>query len=340
MKLNGVELRSDFGDPLGETKACRQESALFDFSFIHSARISGERARRIVEAFSSRSLQSLLDGKILYAVRADENGWAVSDLTIWKTAANTFEVMSGRAEDVTALLNFNDDDVQVEDVSEERAVLAVQGPLSLPALQQAGADRGIADLEYFSFARTSIGSIPCIVSRIGYTGEDGFEVIPARQNFDKLWKMLAAHARPAGFIAADILRIEAGFVLFTNEFRLPVSPIEAGLGKFYSGPENWKPELKIVTFQAETDALKPLPWQPPVKLSRSMSPGEIVVTSACRSLSNGKIIGFGYVPIATPKGAALKDKSGVFRNISQLQMPFYDWRKLRPRTNLLKTANE
>jgi glycine cleavage system aminomethyltransferase T len=340
MKLNGIELRSDFGDPLAEARSCRQGSALFDFSFIRSARISGTRAQQIVEVFSSRSVQRLAEGKILYAVRADESGRAISDLTIWRTAGNVFEIMSGRAEDVVALLDLDSDDSRIENVSEERAVLAVQGPLSLHVLQQAGADRRIGNLDYFSFTRIFIGDIPCIVGRLGYTGEAGFEVITARQHFNKLWKMLAAHARPAGFIAADMLRIEAGFVLFANEFRLPVSPIEAGLGKFHSGLERSKPELKLITFEAETEALKPLPWQPSVTLSRSMKPGEIVVTSACRSISNGKIIGLGYIPIATSKEAALEDKSGVFFNISQLHMPFYDRQKLRPRTNWLRAANE
>src|SRR4029078_8955351 len=101
-----------------------------------------------------------------------------------------------------------------------------------------------------------------------------------------------------------------------------------------------KPELKLVTFQGEAGALKPLPRQPSGKLSRLIKPGEIAVTSACRSISNGKIIGLGYVPIATPKEAALKDISGVFHNISQLHMPCYDRHKLRPRTNWLKAANE
>lgn len=340
MKLNGIELRSDFGDPLGEARSCRQGSALFDFSFIQSARISGARAQQIVEVFSSRSVQSLEEGKIFYAVRADESGRAISDLTIWRTAGNIFEIMSGRVEDIAALLDLDSGDARIENVSEERAVLAVQGPLSLHVLQRAGGDRRIADLDYFSFTHTFLGGIPCIVGRLGYTGEAGFEVITAPQYFNKLWRILATHARPAGFIAADMLRIEAGFVLFANEFRLPISPIEAGLGKFYSGHEKSKPELKLITFQAETEALKPLPWQSSIELSRSIKPNEIVVTSACRSISNGKIIGLGYIPIATPKEARLKDKSGVFYDISRLPMPFYDRQKLRPRTNWLRAANE
>jgi glycine cleavage system aminomethyltransferase T len=340
MNLNGIELKSDFGDPLGEAKACRQGSALFDFSFIRSARIAGERARQAVEAFSLRSVRLLPEGKILYGVRTDKNGWAISDLTIWKTATNTFEVMSGRAEDIGALLHLNSGDVQVEDVSEDRAVLAVQGPLSFHSLRQAGAGAEIAGLEYFSFIHTYVGNIPCIVGRLGYTGEAGFEVIVTRQNFSKLWKMFAAYARPAGFIAADMLRIEAGFVFFTNEFRLPVLPVEAGLGKFYSPLEKSKAELKLVTFQAQAGALKPLPWQPSIELSRRVRTAEIVVTSASRSLSNGRIIGLGYVPIETPKDAALKDPSGVFHSISQLHMPFYDRHKLRPRIKWLKAANE
>ncbi len=340
MKLNGTELRPDFGDPIAEATACRQESALFDFSFIRSARVQGERAEQAVEEFSSRSMRSLPEGKILYAVRVDENGWAMSDLTIWKTAADAFEIMSGRADDIASLLNLSGDGVQVEDVSEGRAILAVQGPLSLHVLKKIGAGSKFADLDYFSFTHTSIGNIPCIIGRLGYTGEAGFELIVSRQNLNRLWKVLSAHARPAGFIAADILRIEAGFVLFANEFRLRVSPTEAGLGKFYFGSKKTKDELRLVTFQADADTLKPLPWEPLGPLSRPTNAAEIAVTSACRNLSNGKIIGLGYIPIATPEKASLHDKSGVFRNISQLHMPFYDRLKLRPRTDWLKAANE
>lgn len=333
MNFNGVELRSDFGDPLAEARACRNACALFDFSFVRCAHVEGKNARQIVENFASRSLDALKAGRILYAVRVDVDGNALSDLTVWKTGTDSFEVMSGRAADIADLLQISDDGSRATDISDERVTLAVQGPLAFEALCEAGAPPEIGALTYFSFARATWGSIPCTVGRLGYTGEAGFEIIVARSDLPKLWKMIAPYARPAGFIAADMLRIEAGFVLFANEFLLPVSPAEAGLGKFYSGQERSKRELNLVTFQAEFGAIRHLPWQPRDKLLRPSNAGEITVTSACRSLSGRKIIGLGYVPVTTEREAILRDPEGIFSGISLVHTPFYDEKKRRPRIN-------
>lgn len=333
MNFNGVELRSDFGDPFAEARACRNACALFDFSFVRCVRIEGKRARQTVENFSSRLLETLAEGRILYAVRVDANGNALSDLTIWKTGTSSFEVMSGRAGDVADLLQNSGDGLRVADISDERIALAVQGPLALEALRDAGASPEVGALTYFSFVRTNLGNIPCAIGRLGYTGEAGFEIIAARSDISRLWKMLSPYARPAGFIAADMLRIEAGFVLFANEFLLPVSPAEAGLGKFYSGQERSKRELKLVTFQAKIGEIRRLPWSPRDKLSRPSEAGEIAITSACHSVFGRKIIGLGYVPVATREGMALRDPDGLFSSISQVHTPFYDEQKRRPRAD-------
>lgn len=333
MNFNGVELRSDFGDPLAEARECRNACALFDFSFIRCAQVEGKKARQIIENFSSRSLETLVEGRILYAVRVDASGNALSDLTIWKTGTDSFEVMSGRAGDIADLLQNSGGGLRVTDISDERMILAVQGPFALEALRDAGAPPEIGALAYFSFVRITWGGIPCAVGRLGYTGEAGFEIVVARSDIPKFWKMIAPYARPAGFIAADMLRIEAGFVLFANEFLLPVSPIEAGLGKFYLGQERSKRELKLVTFQAEAGEIRRLPWQPCDKLSRPSNVGEIVITSACHSVFGRKIIGLGYVPIATREGMALRDPGGLFSGISQVHTPFYDEKKRRPQAD-------
>jgi aminomethyltransferase len=333
VNFNGVEIRSDFGDPFAEARACRNACALFDFSFVRCVRVEGKKATQAVENFSSRSLVALLEGRILYAVRVDADGNALSDLTIWKTGTDSFELMSGRAEDVADLLQNAGDDLRVADISDERIVLAVQGPLAFEALRDAGAPPEIGALAYFSFVRTTLGNIPCTVGRLGYTGEAGFEIVVSRSDLPRLRKMIAPYARPAGFISADMLRIEAGFVLFANEFILPVSPIEAGLGKFFSGQERSKHELKLVTFQAEIGEIRRLPWQPRDKLSRPSKAGEIAITSACHSVFGRKVIGLGYVPVATRVGMALRDPDGLFSGISQVHTPFYDEERRRPRAD-------
>lgn len=332
LNINGVELRADFGDPLGEARACRNDCALFDFSFIATARLTGKRAQQAAEQFASRSLAALADRRIAYALRVNGKGHAVSDLTVWKNGPNSFDIMSGRSEDIEALRSMAGGDLQVRDITEGSAVLALQGPRSFEVLRALGVPAEIRELKYFWFADSSVGGIPCRIGRLGYTGEAGFELIVPQESARKLWKLLAAEARPAGFIAADALRIEAGFVLFTNEFRFPVLPAEAGLAKFHAGNGSTLPEVKLVTFKAQSGEFRPLPWQPSVSLSRPGKKGEIAVTSACRSTCGGPhIVGLGYVLAGTPQDAALHDPSGIFSSISQVHAPVYDRQKRRPR---------
>jgi glycine cleavage system aminomethyltransferase T len=331
VNINGVELRTDFGDPLGEARACRNDCALFDFSFVATARVSGSGAQKAVEKFASRSLASLAGGRIAYALRVNDKGHALSDLTIWRNGPDSFDVMSGRAQDIEALIGMQSVDLRVSDITPDSTVIALQGPASFDVLGALGVASEIRALKYFSFADSYIAGIPCRIGRLGYTGEAGFELIVAQEYARKLRRLLAGTARPAGFIAADALRIEAGFVLFTNEFRLPVSPAEAGLAKFHSNGNGARSAMKLVTFTADAGEFQALPWQPSNSLSRPSKPGEIAVTSACRSVCAPGIVGLGYVLAETPPDAALHDASGIFCNVVQAHTPVYDRQKLRPR---------
>ncbi len=238
--------------------------------------------------------------------------------------------MSGRHEDVVDLLACAGPGVKVIDTTAARTVFAVQGPGALDALRKLGDVRQIKPLRYFTFCRAHLAGIACTVGRLGYTGEAGFEIIVERRRASDLWQALSACVSPAGFIAADMLRIEAGFVLFTNEFGLPVSSREAGLGKFGQSTDLRKPEITLVSFRAEADRLS-WPWRPPRALQRPTQPGTIAVTSACESVIAGGILGLGYVLTGTPPKTFLEDPIGTFRNICVTPKPFYDHAKRLPR---------
>jgi len=330
MALAGFERIDDFGDAAAEARACRDDCALFDFSFLECARLEGSRARGVIEAFTKRPLAALEVGSIQYALRAGPDGNLLADLTVWRTGVDCYEVMSGRREDVADLLGLADSGVGVADMTSQAATFALQGPGSLDALRWFGDVSAIESLEYFRFGETKLLGIACRVGRLGYTGEAGFEIILPRQNARALWQALSARVRPAGFTAVDMLRIEAGFVLFSNEFRLPVSPDEAGLGEFHRTEDTPAPRLALTAFCAEADDLR-LPWEPSDKLTRPRVPGEIAVTSACRSIVADGILGLGYVLAAGDAGTRLHDPSGVFFNARWVPMPFYDPAKRRPR---------
>ncbi|HEV2624575.1 MAG TPA: hypothetical protein VGV62_05595 [Xanthobacteraceae bacterium] len=336
MALADFQRIDHFGDPAAEASACRSTCALFDFSFLESARICGGSARQVVEAFTGRPLAKLPVGKIAYALRLGAAGDVVADLTIWRIDVETFEVMSGRHEDIADLAGYAKPGVAVNELA-NRATFAVQGPASLDALRRLGAIDAVAALPYFGFTDTSLDGIRCRVGRLGYTGEPGFEVICRPSDAERLWQAIARYARPAGFIALDMLRIEAGFVLFRNEFRLPATPAEAGLGKFYAAPQPL-PKITLVSFVADADRLA-WPWQPRGPCNRPSMPGEIVVTSACESIVAGGILGLGYVlggyeaedGAGAEPGASLRDPTGMFRNVRQTPLPYYDTAKRRPR---------
>jgi aminomethyltransferase len=330
MAFERSELKNDFGDPVGEVRSCREESALFDFSFLECTRLRGPDALSVVEAFARRPLATLALGAIAYAIRTDSYGMALADLTIWRTGVDTFEVMSGRREDVDDLMVCASARVETTNLGKARAVFAVQGPGALDALGKLGGDDTIGDLTYFRFAQAELAGTLCTIGRLGYTGEAGFEIILPRSESQRIWRQLARYSTPSGFIAMDTLRIEAAFVLFANEFRLDVSPAEAGLQQFCAEQNVQQTALKLVSFQAEADHFL-LPWVRQCPLERPVEPGVIAITSACNSILANGILGLGFVTASTADSATLHDPSGEFREIRRAPQPFYDGLKRRPR---------
>src|SRR5690242_1602719 len=138
MAFDRSNLKNDFGDPVGEARSCREDSALFDFSFLECARLRGPDALSVVENFARRPLADLPQGAIAYAVRTDSSGMAAADLTIWRTAVDTFEVMSGRREDIADLMACASARAEITDLQDAYAVFAVQGPGALEVLDRFG----------------------------------------------------------------------------------------------------------------------------------------------------------------------------------------------------------
>ena len=127
MALADFQRIDHFGDPAAEATACRRACALFAFSFLESTQVHGDGARQAVEAFTGRSIARLPIGQICYALRVAATGHVIADLTIWRTGVETFEVMSGRREDVADLAAGAVSGVTVIQL-DDRAVLALQGP--------------------------------------------------------------------------------------------------------------------------------------------------------------------------------------------------------------------
>lgn len=333
MSFDPTSIVRDYGDPFDEALACRRSVALFDFSFVARGRITGSGALVALATLTPRRLDDLAPGHIRYAVRLDGSGHLQADLTVWRHPDGAFEVMSGRRRDIAGLVDRSPPGAAT-DLTADTAIFAVQGPMSLAVLSNAGFDRtALERLAYYQFCAASFDSDVCFIGRLGYTGEAGFEIVAPRPVAARLWQRLAVVARPAGFAAADILRIEAGFVLFAHEFRIPVTPEEAGLAVFgtaATAPDGPDP-LALIAFTAKA-ADRPVLWQPRPRLTRPIIAGEITVTSACWSPHAGGVLGLGFARRADlDAGQPLNDSTGEFTQITRAPRPFVDPAKRRPR---------
>jgi glycine cleavage system T protein (aminomethyltransferase) len=333
MAFDSSAVIKDYGDVEGEVRTCRTDCALFDFSFMERGRLQGPGALAAIARLTDRPLRKLEPGKICYALRDKPNGILVADLTIWRHDDATYEVMSGRSEDTIDLIEAAPPTCDAQNLSPQTSIFAVQGPGSLKALAGLMDVTTLTRLPYFGSMRTRIGDVDCTVGRLGYTGEPGFEIVLPRGAATAIWDLLARRACPAGFAAADVLRIEAGFVLFANEFRVPATAAEAGLKRFAGAHEaSLDPEIILVCFTASTRE-RPMLWQPLEPVARPTK-SMITVTSACHSPHAGGTLGLGFalrtdLIARTP----LHDPHGMFTAIELVSRPFVDPHKRWPRAN-------
>jgi len=327
MLLAGQLVR-DYGDPWQEARNCRADCALFDFSFVQRARISGANVVCRLETYQPRAVRDMPVGRIRYSVKLDAQGRVRSDLTLWRLAANEFEVMSGCRDDILELLALAQAGFEVTDLGADTAILAIQGPGTLACLDGLTDTARLRRLPYFGFIESRIDGLPCVIGRLGYSGEQGFEILLQRPARARLWDRLAQRAPPAGFAAIDILRIEAGLFLFTNECRIGPTLSELGLSALL-GQGAAQPGLRFTGFRAESDS-RPVLWQPDGRRVSRPPDGAIAVTSACYSPHIDGTIGLGFVTAAGSR-EAVTDPGGQFRAIELVSPPLYDHDKIIPR---------
>ena len=330
MKLSDLGA-NDYGDPLEEARQCRQDSALFDFSFMSRGRLSGPAALGYLQEIQTRDLSTMRPGDIRYCLNAAADGAVSSDLTVWQLSESAYDVYSGQHADIDRIGKGLPAHCDFLDLSDSTSVLSVQGPDSLDVLSRFGDRRVLESLSYFQHAPVRLDGIACRIGRLGYTGEKGFEVVLEEDTGrERAWHLLRGAARPAGVAAIDILRIEAGFILFLNECRLGCNAAELGLGGFASRMDAAR-RYTLVCFRA-TDQSVAMPWSPLPDLAKP-DDGEIAVTSAARSVLCEGILGLGLVRHPVLPGKTYRDSADRFHGIEIVNRPFYDPRKSIPRSD-------
>ena len=315
----------DFGSAKDEAMSCQETVALFDYSFLLRLLVRGPGAIRGISEMCGRDFSDLPVGGIRYGFIADPNGWLVSDLTVWRSNSDILEIMSGRAKDVSYIKGaLAGHDVKIVDLSQQTAVLALQGPQTNKVLSTIEDKIIVADIPYFCFRDLEICGVKCRIGRLGYTGLDGVEILCAANDVTRLWRLLSSQARPSGFSAANYLRLKAGLALFTHEFKPLVSAADVGLkrmrpnGKLLA--DQYQARVTRVCFSArilsETGNNEQVfsneVWTPEDEFPPQ--PGTLAITSISQDVTCDRQIGMGYVVI-NEKEKSLVSASNFIKDI-------------------------
>jgi len=238
-------LYADFHDI--EYNAIREAAAVIDVSPLYKYRITGADAIRLADRVMTRDATKLKVGQVFYTPWCDEHGKVIDDGTVARVGEHELRWTAADPQYRWLTLNAAGLDVQIEDVSEALAALALQGPYSRAVLEAATGE-AFEDLGYFRRRAGRIGGVDIDVSRTGYTGDLGYELwIPAESApdvWDAIFAAGKAYAiRPAGMHALDVVRLEAGMIMLEVDYtsarhamnpEQSYSPFEIGLGKLVS----------------------------------------------------------------------------------------------------------
>jgi aminomethyltransferase len=238
--FSGFEMPVQFSSIIQEHEAVRTTAGLFDVSHMGEFEVTGPDARKFLNSLVSNDLEKLTPGMAMYSPLPNEHGGCVDDLLIYCFAEDRFwtVVNAGNIEKDYRWLEVHSANyaVTLRDLSSEIVLLALQGP-SAQNILQALTEIDLSELRYYRFIEGQIAHTQMVISRTGYTGEDGFELYMNEKNGISLWRSILSEGAdkgliPCGLGARDTLRLESRLPLYGHELTDDISPLEAGLGMF------------------------------------------------------------------------------------------------------------
>ena len=321
----GWEMPVQYEGVIPEHRAVRTDAGAFDVSHMGELIVEGAGAREFLQSVLSNDVQRLEPGLAQYTLLTNEQGGIVDDLIVYELAPERFLLIvnaSNREADFAWLHEREPGDAEVRDVSDDYALIAVQGPRALERL-------GLPAAPAFTFAEGEIDGVACTVNRTGYTGEEGVELLVATDAAGELWdRVLERGVVPCGLGARDTLRLEVCYPLHGNDISPETDAISAGLGWVcaldtgFTGADELRrikeagPERKLSAFVMEEAGI-PRQGMPIVE------GGEVTSGSHSPMLERG--IGLGYVPaaLAQPETELTIDVRGRNRRARVVKKPIY-----------------
>jgi aminomethyltransferase len=308
----GYDMPVRYGSELEEHHAVRKSVGVFDVSHMGEFLVKGPKALDLIQKVSSNDASKLIPGKVQYSCMPNSTGGIVDDLLVYMLRPEEYMLVvnaSNIQKDWDWIVKNNDMEAELENISDNISLLAVQGPKAEQLVQKL-TRTDLSSLSYYTFSKGNIGQITdgAILSATGYTGSGGFEIYVYNEFAGQVWdEIMKAGAefdiKPAGLGARDTLRLEMGFALYGNDIDDSTSPIEAGLGwitkfsKDFINADYLKkqkesgPKKKLVGFLMEE---KGIPRSDYEILNENE---EVIgkVTSGSMAPSLGVGIGMGYV---------------------------------------------
>ncbi len=238
VEFAGYLMPIQYSSIISEHKAVRNSVGVFDVSHMGEIFIRGENAVDLVQFLTVNDASKLYPGRVQYSAMCYPEGGIVDDLLVYMISPDEFLLVvnaSNMEKDQQWIIDNNKFGAEIENLSDDYSLLAIQGPNSNNTLQKL-LDKEL-NLEYYHFFRADVAGIDSIVSRTGYTGELGYEVyFKGNENdAEKIWNAVFEagkefNIQPVGLAARDSLRLEMGFCLYGNDIDNTTNPLEAGLG--------------------------------------------------------------------------------------------------------------
>ncbi|MGQ0714772.1 MAG: glycine cleavage system aminomethyltransferase GcvT [Gemmatimonadaceae bacterium] len=222
------------GGITAEHKAVRERAGLFDVSHMGEFMVRGKDAVPFTNYVTSNDVAALAVGQVQYSTILNESGTIEDDCLVYRYADRVMLVVnaSNREKDFEHISRYASRfEVTLEDISDDVALLALQGPRAEEILQRLTSTT-LADITYYHFHEGEVAEMPAVISRPGYTGEDGFELYFRPEYAPRMWDALVedTDVTPAGLGARDTLRLEAGLALYGNDLDSTTTPLEGNLG--------------------------------------------------------------------------------------------------------------
>lgn len=317
--FGGWDMPVQYEGIVAEHLAVRSDCGLFDVSHMGEVIVEGDKAFEFVQNLITNDVSKLVDGQCLYSPMLYDDAGVVDDLLVYKFNDKRFMIVvnASNVEKDFAWMKEQSLGASLRNESDSTAELALQGPKAQSVLQKL-TETNLSEIKFFHFREISVAGVSCIVSRTGYTGEDGFEIYFPSSEAVKMWNFIFESGRefglkPIGLGARDTLRLEAGLMLYGNDIDARVTPFEA--------PLKWTVKLEKGNFigkkaleEKEASRKRKLVGFELVERGVPRHGSEVfvggarfdVVSSGTFSPTLKKPIGFCFVPKDLPLGAEVE----------------------------------